>query len=441
MNSINPRRLPALDRRSFLALMGLTGAGATLAACAGTGGSAGKAESDPNTIVWWSNHPASSKAVEEELIRRFEEANPDLKVRLVDGGANYEEIAQKFNAALTGSDLPDLVVLSDVWWFNFALNKQIANIDDIAPKAGIDTSTFVPSLYGDYNLDGGHYAMPFARSTPLFYYNKDLWAAAGLPDRGPESWDEMTEWGTKLQEHMDGGFAHGWGNAVDYLSWTFEGPLWTMGGSYSDEWDMKLTSPETLKGVEWLKSTVDDGWATVSNDLSNEFGTGVLGSVVASTGDLAGITETAKFEVGTAFLPNPHGDGGCPTGGAGLAIPASIPEERQINAAKFIDFITNVENTAYWSREVGYMPVRSAAVEDPEHVAYMDENPNARTAVEQLPHTRVQDNVRVFIPGGDRAIGDSLESILLSGAPVQKTMEDLQARLTTTFERDIKPKL
>ncbi len=437
------QRLPnGVNRRTFLALLGLTGAGAALTACAGTGGGGGGAEGDPNTIVWWSNHPASSKAIEEELISRFEKENPDLKVRLVDGGKNYEELGQKFNAALSGTDLPDVVVLSDVWWFNFALNEQIANIDDVAKRAGVDTSTYVESLYEDYALNGGHYAMPFARSTPLFYYNKDLWKKAGLPDRGPESWEEMTEWGKKLQDKMSGReHAHGWGNAVDYLSWTFSGPLWTLGGAYSDGWDMKLTSPETVKAVEWLKSTVDDGWATVSNDLANEFGTGLLGSVVASTGDLAGILETADFEVGTAFLPNPKGDGGCPTGGAGLAIPAGISEERQNNAAKFIDFITNTANTSYWSRNVGYMPVRKDAVDDAEQKKFMEDNPNFRTAVEQLPETRPQDNARVFIPNGDRKIGDALETILLTGAGIEPTLSALEKELTGTYERDIKPKL
>lgn len=252
----------------------------------------------------------------------------------------------------------------------------------------------------------------------------------------------MTEWGQTLQEQLEGRErAHGWGNAVDYLSWTFSGPLWTMGGAYSEDWDLKLTSPETIEAVEWLKSTIDDGWATVSNDLANEFGTGLLGSVVASTGDLAGIMETADFEVGTAFLPNPNGDGGCPTGGAGLAIPAGISEERQDNAAKFIDFITNTENTSYWSRNVGYMPVRQDATEDPEQAAFLEENPNFRTTVEQLPETRPQDNARVFIPNGDRRIGDALETILLSGAPVEDTLESLENDLRTTFERDIEPNL
>lgn len=96
-----------ISRRHFLAAATVAGAGATLAACAGTGGSTSSSsdsgsESDTNTIVWWSNHPANSKDVELELISRFEAENPDLKVQLVDAGANYAEVSQKFNAALSG---------------------------------------------------------------------------------------------------------------------------------------------------------------------------------------------------------------------------------------------------------------------------------------------------------------------------------------------------
>src|SRR5699024_1459071 len=100
-----------ISRRLFLAAATVAGAGATLAACGGNGGSTSSSsdsgsEGDTNTIVWWSNHPANSKDVELELISRFEAENPDLKVQLVDAGANYAEVSQKFNASLSGGDLP-----------------------------------------------------------------------------------------------------------------------------------------------------------------------------------------------------------------------------------------------------------------------------------------------------------------------------------------------
>ncbi len=76
--------------------------------------------------------------------------------------------------------LPDVVVVSDVTWFNFAFNKQkIALIDDLAKTIDVDTSDYVDALLGEYMFENGHYALPYLRSTPLFYYNKDLWSKAG----------------------------------------------------------------------------------------------------------------------------------------------------------------------------------------------------------------------------------------------------------------------
>lgn len=437
-----------LNRRQFLAAFGITASTAALAACAGTGGGSseensagGDAGGDTGTIVWWSNHPANSKAVEQELISRFEAENPDLTVRLVDAGANYQEVSQKFNAALSSNDLPDLVVLSDTEWFNFALNGQTAEIGALAERNDIDLSTYVESLYNDYEHEGGHYGLPFARSTVLFYYNKDKWAEASLPDRGPESWEEFSEWAPRLQEVMGNGKAMGWADATSYLSWTFSGPMWSMSGQYSDGWESKMTDPATLETVQWLKSTVDDGWAKVSTDVTNEFATGLIGSAIQSTGDLSSVLEAASFNVGVAMLPNPTGEGACPTGGAGLGIPEGISDERKDNAIKFIDFITKAENTAYWSRETGYVPVRTDAADVPEHAAFLEENPEFLVAVEQLPQTRVQDPLRVLIPNGDRIIGDQLEAIMLTGADVEQSMAAAESQLVGIYDRDIAPKL
>ena len=235
---MSSQRFPALSRRGFLGLTGAAAAGLALTACAGTGGGSGDG-GDAKTITFWSNHPGTSKELELELINRFQAKYPDLTVNLVDAGKNYEEVAQKFNAALTGGDLPDVVVLSDVWWFNYALTKAIEPLDSHFGAAGVQLGDYVDSLAADYLFDGKHYALPYARSTPLFYYNKDVWAKAGLPDRGPNSWQEFDEWGPKLQSVVGADkFAHAWGDAKNYLGWTFQGPNWTFGGAYSDQWNL-----------------------------------------------------------------------------------------------------------------------------------------------------------------------------------------------------------
>ncbi|OHO67519.1 ABC transporter substrate-binding protein [Corynebacterium sp. HMSC036D03] len=436
-----------MDRRSFLSVLALSTASVSLSACAGTSSTDPQAKKNSSgsgevtELTWWSNHPGSSKDIETEIISRFEKENPDIKINLIDAGKNYEEAAQKFNAALTGSDLPDIVVLSDVWWYNFAINGQIANVDELAKEANVDLSSYVQPLYEDYAYDGGHFALPFARSTPLFYYNKDAWKKAGLPDRGPKSWDEMDKWATKLADANPDMQAFGWGDAVDYLGWIFQGPLWSKGGAYSDEWELKFTDPKTIEAVEWLKKVTDEkeGYSYVGNDMAMEFSTGRAAATVLSTGDLSGITENAKFDLGTAFLPNPNGDGACPTGGAGLAIPAGIDKNRQIAAIKFIDFVTNDQNTSYWSQNVGYMPVRKTAMELDEQKKFMEENPNFKTAIEQLPDTRPQDYARVFLPGADQEIGGAFEKIVTNRDDVKKTLTDLEKTLQSIYDNQVKP--
>ena len=171
----------------------------SLTACAGGstsdgGNGGGNAAGDENKIVFWSNHPGKSRDLEQELIDAFEKENPDLSVELVDGGANYEELAQKFNAALAGNDLPDVIVASDVTWFNFALNDATTPLDELWESENIDSDSYVDTLRDDYLYDGKHYGVPYSRSTNLMYWNTDDLAAAGLPtDRGPETWQEFDE--------------------------------------------------------------------------------------------------------------------------------------------------------------------------------------------------------------------------------------------------------
>jgi len=429
----------AVTRREFLALAATAGVSA---GCAGMGGSV-PVKSGSGPIAFWSNHPGQSSSVEKDLIARFQSQFPDLPVKLIDAGKDYDEVAQKFNAALIGADVPDVVVLDDIWWFHFALSGVIAPLDDLFAEVGVDTTDYVDSLLADYEFNGRHFALPYARSTPLFYYNKEAWARAGLPDRGPKSWQEFDEWGPALQRVVGSGrWAHGWGNA-ELISWTFEGPNWAFGGAYSDKWTLKFTDPATVTAGNFLRDSIHrQRYAAVAHDVANEFATGILASTIASTGALVGITATARFDFGAAPLPTgADGVPGCPTGGAGLAIPANLSEERKLNALKFISFVTNPANTAYFSQRTGYLAVRKSAVDDPSEQLYLADNPRARVALDQLPHTRPQDYARAFLPGGDRIISAGLESIGLKGSDVSATFTDINDQLRVILDRQIKRKL
>lgn len=432
------------NRRRFLALAGASASMGTLASCAGTGGSGGDdaGGSEPGTIEFWSNHPGQSKELEQKFSDAFVAANPGTKVNLIDAGANYEELAQKYNAALSGGGLPDVLVVSDVTWFNLALNEALTPLDSMFAAAEVETTDYVDSLFSDYLFKDQHYALPYARSTPLFYYNKEMWKSAGLPDRGPDTWQEFAEWGPKLLSGVGadkGAFVIG--DGTNYLDWYFQGMIWTFGGSYSKEWTPTFTAPESIEAGKFLQKIFADKFIRVAADPNADFAAGIAAGAIQSTGSLGGLAKTAEFEFGTAFLPAPEGVSGCPTGGAGLAIANGISDERKALALKFINFITSTKNTVEFTQATGYMPVRKSALKDPDEVAYLKANPNSQTAVEQLAKTKSQDYARVFVPGGGLRIGAALDRIVQTGANVEEVFAALQTETQQVIDRDITPKL
>jgi len=104
--------------------------------------------------------------------------------------------------------------------------------------------------------------------------------------------------------------------------------------------------------------------------------------------------------------------------------------EKQDAAFKFVAFTSTPENTAWWSLQTGYMPVRKSAVELPELKDFYDKNPQAKVAVDQLPKTKPQDSARVFVPNGDQIIGKGLEEITVNKAEVQPVFDDVNQTLT-----------
>ncbi|WP_206446546.1 ABC transporter substrate-binding protein [Agrococcus sp. KRD186] len=392
------------------------------------------------SISFWTNHPGGSQEIEQQLIDSFTEET-GIEVEVVTAGANYEEISQRYQTAQTSGDVGDLVVMSDATWFTNYVNGSLLPLDDVFAAAGGDASTYNTTLFDDYLYEGSHFAVPYSRSTTIFYYNKDDYAAAGL-DAAPTTWDEVQANSQALVEAGVTDTAFSFPPAEDYPAWMMNNLVWGYGGGWSDEWDASaMTSDETVQAVQFAQDAVLDGWANVSSGSpADDFAAGATSQFIGSTGSLGGVTETAGFEVGVAFLP-----GGpvetelvVPTGGAGIAISASSTPEEQLAAAMLADHLTSAENTVAFSAETGYMPVRSDADASELYAA----NPNFEVAVNQLEtRTRTQDFMRVFLPGGDLTLATGLQRILTTDADVAESLAEMQAELEGLYENDLAPQL
>jgi sn-glycerol 3-phosphate transport system substrate-binding protein len=381
-------------------------------------------------ITYWGSFADILGEAEQEVVNRFNESQQDVRVTYEFQG-NYEETAQKLTAALAARQVPDVALLSDVWWFKFYLSKALAPLDEFIDANEYTTSDVVDSLLVEGNREGQQFWLPFARSTPLFYYNVDMFEEAGLTDGPPETWSEFEEVAPSLVNESEQRVAFAHPSSGSYIAWLFQGVTWAFGGRYSDQdFNIHIAEPEAVAAGEFYRRSVADGWASTPDDIVADFASGLTAAMMASTGSLTGVKEQVgdSFNFRTAFLLKEKEIGVC-TGGAGLSVMAGAPPEKQEAAFKFIAFATSPEITTFWSQATGYMPVRKSAVESEEMQAFFEENPNFRTAVEQLPLTQPQDAARVFIPNGDQIIGRGLEEITINLTEAQVALEDVAAVL------------
>ena len=67
---------------------------------------------------------------------------------------------------------------------------------------GFDRDAFLPAISGYYSdLAGNLLSFPFNSSTPILYYNKDLFRAAGIDDEAaPKTWPELEAAARKLRK-------------------------------------------------------------------------------------------------------------------------------------------------------------------------------------------------------------------------------------------------
>lgn len=426
-----------LSRRGFLAATG--GALAGLAAGCGSGeftqtASAGvpkEYEGRIPLVVWHSFGGSLSDALQ-ELITEFNEEQSDIFVELQFQGS-YEYTMQKLATAIVARQIPDVVTLSEVTW------RKMHLADTLEPLSGYFGGELTPELYVDQFIDEGTvkdeiWWIPFARSTPLFYFNKKIFAQAGLPERGPETWSELKEWTPDiLAVETEHGNPKVHALGAIYASWYFQGNVWQWDGHYSDGLRITLDSEPTLEAANWIVDFIrKDKAAYLSQTPDVDFGNGVTACTMLSTGSLANTTELAKasgFELGTSFLPEENGFG-CPTGGSGWGIMRDAPQERKDASFELVRFLARPENSARWTMASGYMPVIKAAQNNPDLVKLTKDDPNFLTALNQLPKTEPQDLVRPLVSSAGEIMDQALQKLYSSN----ESVEDVFLRLNDQLQ-------
>ncbi|TGU66716.1 extracellular solute-binding protein, partial [Mesorhizobium sp. M00.F.Ca.ET.186.01.1.1] len=113
-------------------------------------------------------------------------------------------------------------------------------LEDLTPYSQGDEKKYIPGLMKNSYWKDKLYAVPFNRSTPLLYINRDMLKAAGLDPNGPKSWDELISYSQKLvKKEGDKVTRYGFSTPVDI--WFYEALVFQSGGSILSEDGKELT--------------------------------------------------------------------------------------------------------------------------------------------------------------------------------------------------------
>lgn len=153
---------------------------------------------------------AGATFTQDVLIPKFVEAQKakgvDVTVRFEGDGSDDEVYKQKLALSLSNKAGPDLINIDGIWVGEFAQAGYIKPLTDTVGDAGKvdgwDGWQQIPeSVQQLGSFEGKRYGVPAGTDGRVLYFNKKLFAQAGLPaDWQPKSWDEIIQAGQALKK-------------------------------------------------------------------------------------------------------------------------------------------------------------------------------------------------------------------------------------------------
>jgi raffinose/stachyose/melibiose transport system substrate-binding protein len=355
---------------SFLAVLMLF-----LAACGNTGNNNGKV-----VITWWHISTADPQlTIFKNYAAEYMKLHPNVEIKIT--VIANDPFKTKLTTAMQAGDPPDIFqswgggVLQQ--YAEAGLLKDITSDlqkdgwGDSFGKAGLD-------LYSD---GGKYYGVPWDMGAVGFWYNKALFAQAGITTL-PTTWDDFINVIKKLQAAGITPLALGekdeWPGAFywEYLAVriggqaAFDKAYSHSGGSFKD--------PAFVQAGQYLKQLVDlkpfeNGFLGASYTdhqtlMGNSKAAMELMGQWAPSGDASVADDKKGPEFGFFPFPTIPGGAGAPTdvlgGGNGFALGKNAPPE----AVDFVKFMTSADNQRIIAKQnAGLPPVKAAqdAVSDP----------------------------------------------------------------------------
>ncbi|MCM3387743.1 ABC transporter substrate-binding protein [Ureibacillus chungkukjangi] len=420
----------------FLAACSSSESSETEAEAEASTGSGNESETTDNSeskakqvVTFWHSMGGAGQEALNAIVESYNSSQDEIQVNAEYQGT-YDESLTKFNAVAGSDSAPTMIQTFEIGTKAMINSGQIAPIQEFIDADGYDMSGLEENITNYYSLDGTFYSMPFNSSTPVMYYNKDAFEAAGLdPEAAPETFEEIIEANkaiAKANPKMKG-------FALQAYGWLWEQLLANQGALLLNNDNGRSETPTEIGWSEeegksifnWVKQMVDDetfaNYGTNGDNMVAGFLAGDVAMFLQSSASSRDVIDNAPFEVGIAYLPHPEEKErqGVVIGGASLWMIDSKPEEEKKAAWEFMKFLQTPEVQAQWHVGTGYFAINPSAYGEQVVVDAYAEKPQLQVTVDQLQDTKssfaTQGALMDMLPEGRKIMETALETVYNGG--------------------------
>ncbi|GAA4103084.1 extracellular solute-binding protein [Actinomadura miaoliensis] len=319
----------------------------------------------------------------QSVIRDFEARNPGYKVRLE--VVDWEQIDAKTKREVQTRQQPDVLNLNK--FSDFARDGLLYRADEVlSPRTRAD---FLPVFRRQSRYRDAMYGIPFISSARLFFYNKDVFAKAGL-SRPPATWDDVRADAEKIRRTgvIPLGLPLGPEEAeAEFFMWTMNnGGGWTgPSGRWAIDQPANVDTLTFLRGLTKAGLTQPNPETTNRKDVFNRFAQGQIGmlngAVFLPKGFIDPVNRNLRY--GVAPLPSRHGTTHNTLGVVDFLMAFRRDGGRNREAvSRFLEFVYRKDNAVRFLRTGGFLPVTRSAGRE------LSADPYLREFVKALPSAR-----------------------------------------------------
>lgn len=378
-------------------------------------------------IAWWHAMSGELGKHVEKLAADFNASQSDYRI-VPSYKGNYTETVTASIFAFRSRSQPAIVQVNEI-----ATATMMAAKGAIYPvfelmrdqSEPFSPGAYLPAVTSYYSdVAGNMLSFPFNASTPILYYNKDLFRAAGLdPEVAPKTWPEVGAAAKRLRSAGSVcGFTTSWPSwiNVENFSAFHNLPLATRANGFGGlDAELVFNNPLVVRHVaqlaEWQTTKAFD-YGGRGQSAEPRFQKGECGIFIGSSATRADIRANSKFEVGYGMMPYWPDVQGAPQntiiGGATLWVLRDRPRAEYAGVAKFFAYLSKPEIQAGWHQNTGYLPITRAAFDLTRAQGFYDRNPGAAISIEQMTLKPPTDNSKGIRLGSFVLIRDVIDEEL-----------------------------